>query len=142
LSGLLIGLGLPFSYASWNLFGKKARRRYGVLTVLTYGFGFGALALFPFQFFIPFPWPALPITWFWFAALIFIPTIAAWYAYMFGLGRLPASVASILSMTEIPFVAVYAWLLLDDLMTLTQAVGAAMVITGVSLLFRQKKEGR
>ncbi|HEY84527.1 MAG TPA: EamA family transporter [Chloroflexi bacterium] len=138
LFGLLTGLGLPLAYASWNLFGKKVRRRYGVLTVLTYGFGFGALALLPFQFFVPFPWPAPLSTWLWFAALIFVPTIGAWYAYMFGLGRLPASVASILSMMEIPFVAVYAYLLLNELMTLTQAIGAVMVIIGVSLLFRQK----
>jgi drug/metabolite transporter (DMT)-like permease len=134
---LLIGLGLPLSYASWNLFGKRVRRRYGVLTVLTYGFGFGALALLPFQFFVPFPWPAPLDTWLWFAGLIFVPTIGAWYAYMFGLGRLPASVASILSMMEIPFVAVYAYFLLNELMTLTQAIGAVMVIIGVSLLFRQ-----
>ncbi len=140
LSGLVvIGLGLPLSYASWNLFGKKVRRRYGVLTVLTYGFGIGALALFPFQFFVPFPWPAPLVTWFWFAGLIFVPTIAAWYAYLFGLGRLPASVASILSMMEIPFVAVYAYLFLNELMTFTQAIGAVMVIVGVSLLFWQKK---
>jgi len=51
LFGLLVGLGLPIAYASWNLFGKKVSGRYKPLTILTYAFAFGALTLLPFQFF-------------------------------------------------------------------------------------------
>jgi DME family drug/metabolite transporter len=134
LSGLLVGLGIPFAYASWNLFGKKARECYNPLVTLTFGFGFGALVLLPFQFFTPQPWPVPSLSWLWFASLILISTIIPFSAYTFGLGRLPASVASILAMTEIPIVAVYTYFLLGERMTTDQVLGAVLVVGGVLLL--------
>jgi len=134
LSGLLIGLGIPFAYASWNLFGKKARECYSPLVTLTFGFGFGALVLLPFQFFTPQPWPVPGLSWLWFASLIFISTIIPFSTYTFGLGRLPASVASILAMTEIPIVAVYTYFLLDEALAAHQVLGAVLVVGGVLLL--------
>jgi DME family drug/metabolite transporter len=134
LSGLLVGLGIPFAYASWNLFGKKARECYNPLVTLTFGFGFGALVLLPFQFFTPQPWPVPGLSWLWFASLIFISTIIPFSTYTFGLGRLPASVASILAMTEIPIVAVYTYFILDEALAAHQVLGAVLVIGGVLLL--------
>jgi len=138
LAGLLAGLGTPLTYASWNLFGKQVRGRCGPLTLLTYGFGFGALVLLPFQFFTPQPWPvptsALP----WFAGLIGIATIMGFSMYTFALGRLQASVASVLAMAEIPIVAVYAYVLLDERMTAIQVLGAISVVAGVLSLSRRR----
>jgi len=134
LGGLLIGLGIPATYAAWTLFGKKNREGYNPLTTLLYAFAFGALTLLPFQFFIPQPWPVPPSTWIWFAGLIGISTITAFSVYTFALGRIQASVASILAMSEIAFVAVYAYVLLDERLTSTQIVGAVLVVGGVVLL--------
>ena len=142
LGGFLIGLGIPLSYASWNLFGKRVRGDYNPATTLTYGFGFGALVLLPFQFFTPQPWPVPTETFLWFAGLISVATILAFSLYTFALGRLQASVASILAMAEIPIVAVYAYFLLGDRMSLDQIVGAVLVIAGVVMLsWPKKKEG-
>ncbi len=140
-AGLLAGLGIPLSYAAWNLVGKKARERYGPLAILTFGFGFAALVLFPFQFFTPQPWPVLGLSWLWFAGLIVISTILPFSLYTFGLGRLPASVASILAMTEIPIVAVYAYLILGERMTGDQILGSVLVVGGVLLLSRRGRRG-
>ena len=134
LSGLLIGLAIPFGYASWNLFGKKVRECYNPLVTLTFGFGFGALVLLPFQFFTPQPWPVPGSSWLWFAGLIFISTIIPFSTYTFGLGRLPASVASILAMAEIPIVAVYTYFLLNEALAAHQVLGAVLVVGGVLLL--------
>ena len=139
LPGFLIGLGIPITYASWSLFGKKVRQQYNPLITLTYAFGFGALVLLPFQFFIPQPWPVPPSIWLWFAGLIGLATIVAFSAYTFGLGRLPASVASILAMSEIAFVTIYAYGLLSERMTASQLFGAFLVIGGVLLLTRRKR---
>jgi len=143
-SGFLVGLGIPMTYASWNLFGKKVRQQYNPFIILTYAFGFGALVLLPFQFFTPQPWPIPAFTWIWFAGLIGLATIMGFSAYTFGLGRLPASVASILVMSEIAFVAVYAYVLLGERLSVNQILGALLVISGVLLLTRpeQKKEKR
>ena len=141
LAGVLVGFGLPISYASWNLFGKKARRQYHALTILAYAFGAGALVLLPFQFFTPHYWPVPAVAWFWFAGLIG-QTIAGFAIYTFALGRLPASVASILTTTEIAFVIVFAYFLLGEWMTATQLTGAILVVGGVILLFLRKPTKR
>jgi DME family drug/metabolite transporter len=140
--GFLIGLGIPVTYASWSLFGKKIRQHYNPFITLTYAFAFGALVLLPFQFFTPQPWPIPSFTWIWFVGLIGVATIMAFSAYTFGLGKLPASVASILAMSEIAFVAVYAYFLLGERLTASQILGALLVISGVLLLTQRRRRNK
>ena len=142
LSGFLVGLGIPIAYAGWNLFGKRVRDDYNPVTTLTYGFGFGALVLLPFQFFSPQPWPVPAEAILSFAGLIAVATILAFVSYTFALGRLQASVASILAMVEIPIVAVYAYVLLGDTMSIDQAIGAALVVAGVVMLSWPRRRGQ
>ncbi len=132
--GFLVGLGIPFAYAGWNLFGKRVRGDYNPATTLTYAFGFGALALLPFQVLTPQPWPVAGEALLWFAGLIGVATLGAFSLYTFALGRLQASVAGILAMAEIPIVAVYAYFLLNQRMSPDQIIGAALVVAGVLLL--------
>ena len=139
VGGLFIGLGIPITYAAWTLFGKRARATYNPFTTLTYAFAFGALTLLPFQFFTPQPWPVPGRAILWFAALIGLATITSFASYTYALGRLPASVASILAMSEIAFVAVYAYVLLGERLTASQIVGAALVVGGVLLLSLRRR---
>jgi drug/metabolite transporter (DMT)-like permease len=139
LSGLLVGLGIPVTYAAWILFGKKVRESCNTFTLLTYAFGFASLVLLPFQAFTPQPWPIPATAWLWFAGLIGLSTIGGFSIYTFTLERLPASVASILAMTEIAFVTVYAYLLLDERLTFSQILGAVLVVGGVLLLSWQEQ---
>lgn len=134
LGGLLVGLAVPVTYASWNLFGKKVRETYNPFTTLTYAFGFGALVLLPVQFFTPQPWPAPPSALLYFAGLLAVATLIPFCIYTLALGGLPASVATILAMSEIVFVAAYAYLLLGERLTASQIVGAVLVVGGVLLL--------
>jgi drug/metabolite transporter (DMT)-like permease len=134
LAGALVGLGIPLLYATWNLLNKKVRAQYSSVTVLTYAFGFATLMLLPLQIFTPQPWPVSATAWLWFAGLIGVSTIMGFSIYTFGLGRLPASVATILAMTEIPVVAVYAYFLLGERLTVDQLLGTLLVIGGVLLL--------
>jgi drug/metabolite transporter (DMT)-like permease len=133
-AGLVIGLGTPITYAAWTLFGKKAREKHNPMTTLTYAFGFGALVLLPLQLFTPQPFPVSGTSLLWFAALIGLSTIVSFSSYTWALGRLPASVASILAMSEIAFVAVYAVVLLGERLTPVQILGAVFVVSGVLLL--------
>jgi len=139
-SGLLVGLGVPIFYAGWSLFGKKLRSGYDALVVLTYAFGFATLVLLPLQFYITQPFPVPSITYVWFAGLIFGATLGGFVTYLFSLGRLQASVASILAMSEIAFVAVYAYFLLGERMTVTQILGTVLVVFGVVILFRRRRK--
>ena len=134
LPGFLVGLGLPIFYAAWNLFVKKVGAGYHPFTTLTYGFGFAALVLLPIQFFTPQPQAVPPSTLLYFAGLIAIATIGGFSVYTFALGRLQASIASILAMVEIPIVGVYAYLLLEERMTVDQVLGSVLVVCGVLML--------
>jgi drug/metabolite transporter (DMT)-like permease len=139
LFGFLVGLGTPITYAAWNLFIKKIRDGYNPFTTLTYGFGFGALVLLPIQFFTPQPVGAALSTLLYFAGLIMLATIGGFSIYTFALGRLQASVATILAMAEIPIVAVYAYVLLGERMTIDQVIGAVLVVMGVLMLSRRRR---
>ena len=132
--GLLIGLAIPITYAAWSLLGKQVRATYNPITTLTFAFGFGALVLLPFQFFTPQPWPVPSSGILWFTGLLLVATIIPFSAYTFALGRLPASVASILAMSEIAFVAAYAYILLGERLTISQILGSVLVVGGVLLL--------
>jgi drug/metabolite transporter (DMT)-like permease len=133
-------LGLPTTYAGWNLLIKKVRRRYNLFTTLTYGFGFGTLVLLPFQFFTPQPQSLPAHILLYFVGLISIATIGGFSIYTFAVGRLQASVATILAMAEIPIVAVYAYILLGERMAIDQIVGAVLVAAGVLMLSWRRKE--
>ena len=129
--GLLLGFCVPGLYASWNLFGKRVRMQYDSLVVLIFAFGIASALLMPLQFFVPQPWPIQTITWFWFAGLIGLSTLSAFFLYAVGIGRLQASTASILLMSEIAFAVFYAYLLLGERLVMTQILGSILVIIGV-----------
>jgi len=129
-------------YAAWNLFGKKVRMQYDSLVVLIFAFGIASVLLLPVQFFIPQPWPIQPVTWLWFAGLILISTLSAFFLYAVGIGRLQASIASILLMSEIVFAVFYAYLLLDERLVTTQILGSVLVITGVLQLIGSQHSTR
>jgi drug/metabolite transporter (DMT)-like permease len=134
LVGLLAGLAVPVAYATWNLLGKKIRFRYSPIATLTYAFGFGALVLLPFQFLTPAPWPFPSSALLWFAGLVVVSTLIPFLAYTSALGELPASVVSILAMSEIAFAAFFAHILLGERLSVSQVAGAVLILGGVVLL--------
>jgi len=132
LTGLLIGLAAALAYGSVSLFGKKLSGDYSPWTILTYAFGFGTLTLLPFQntssatSLLP---VAVP-----FVSLILLTTIGGYVFYFTGLQQLPASVASILSTSEVPFAAILAYLVMGEQMNGWQTIGAILVVSGVVLV--------
>jgi len=133
--GIVVGLASAFAYGSVSLFGKKLSGDYSPWTILTYAFGIGTLTLLPFQLASPSA-SLMPVIGS-FAKLIFITTLSGYLLYFIGLRNLPASVASILSTSEVPFAALMAYLFMQEEMTGWQMVGAMLVVVGVILV--QKK---
>ena len=69
-----------------------------------------------------------------FVKLIFITTLSGYLLYFMGLQKLPASVGSILSTSEVPFAALVAYLVMKEAMTGWQIIGAILVVGGVVLV--------
>lgn len=141
MTSLLIGFCLPLTYAGWMLFGKSVPKPYSPFVMLTFGFAFGALTLLPLQFFVEQPWAAPASMWIGFAGWI-AQTIIAFAAYLFGLGKLSAGIASITAMSEIAFVSCYAYFLLGERLSFIQIFGVALVIGGVLLLLQKEIRAR
>ena len=137
--GLLIGFCVPGLYAAWNLFSKKMRMQYDSLVVLIFAFGIASLLLLPLQFFIPRPWPIQQETWLWFAGLIILSTLGAFFLFAVGIGRLQAGIAGILLMSEIAFAVFYAYLFLAERLTISQIAGTVLVVGGVLQLLRRNQ---
>lgn len=148
LTGFLISMGSALSYAGITLFTKRLARDYSSWTVLAFAFGFAAIALLPFQFgfgqgggasnFLP-PVKSggMLLT---FAAFVVITTISGYASYTTGLRRLPASVASIVAMSEVPFAAALGYVFLGDRLSILQVLGAAAVVSGVALLSLRSRQ--
>jgi drug/metabolite transporter (DMT)-like permease len=82
----------------------------------------------------------MPVTvWIAFAGWI-VQSIIAFVAYLFGLSRLPAGTASILAMSEIAFVSLYAYTLLSERLSWVQIFGVALVVGGVCLLVQRQTD--
>ncbi len=69
-----------------------------------------------------------------FAGFILITTIGGYALYATGLRRLPASVASIAAMAEVPFAAAFGYLFLGDRLSPVQVLGGLVVVSAVALL--------
>jgi len=135
-ASIAVGFLVPALYAGWSLFGKALRRGYSPVVTLAWAFGIAALVLLPCQALTGglLPPPAPLRTYLWFAGLTGISTVFAFFAYTFALGRLPAGIASILVMSEIAFAVIYARIILGEVLTSIEVLGAAIVIGGVLLL--------
>ncbi len=128
----LAAVCMPVAYAAWNLFGKSLRAEYGGPTVFAYGFALAALVLLPLQFFTPQPASVSIVGLLWFGGMVGM-TILAFVTYAFGLGRLPAGIVGLLAMSEIVFVAFYAYFLLGERLAWLQWAGVGLVVVGVLL---------
>jgi drug/metabolite transporter (DMT)-like permease len=142
LLGVFIGLLSAIFYGSFSLFGKRLTGDYNPWTILVYVFGVASLVLLPFQFTQPIPWPVSSQVVLFYIALILLTTIFGFALYTAGLQRLPASVASITSNTEVPFAAILAYLILGERMSLIQILGAFLVIMGVILVSIPRVRGK
>jgi drug/metabolite transporter, DME family len=139
--GIVVGLGVPLFYAAWTLLGKKLRSECSAVVILTWAFGIAAMVLLPFQIIAEnlHP-PDLPIRAFlYFAGLVGISTVFAFFTYLFALGRLAAGVASILVMCEIAFAVLYARLILAEVLSSLEISGALLVVLGGVIIAAPRK---
>jgi DME family drug/metabolite transporter len=140
LPGLATALGAALAYTGITLFGKQLSRSLSPWTVLTYAFGFAALALLPLQRGTSPNWEmtgSAPLA---YAGLVLFTTILGFGLYVHSLVRLPASVASIVSNTEVPFAAILAYIFLGERLGSLQILGAVLIIIAVSLVAQPSGE--
>lgn len=83
--------------------------------------------------------PAGQLTIPWWAAVLVMVVLASAFAYTTGIlaaARLGARPAAFLDLTEVLFAILTAWLLLGETPTLQQAIGAALIVSGLIVMQR------
>jgi drug/metabolite transporter (DMT)-like permease len=75
-------------------------------------------------------------TWMALAGLGLISQLGAYYALVYALGHLPATVTSVGLLSQLPLTAVLAALLLHEPVTASQVLGGALVLAGVYVVTR------
>ena len=81
-------------------------------------------------------------TWMALAGLGLISQVGAYYALVYALGHLPATVTSVGLLTQLPLTAVLAAVLLHEPITGAQVLGGALVLAGVYVVNRPRSEAR
>ena len=143
MAALLCGLGAGFGYALYSIFGTVALRRFEPLTVTFYGFLFGAagcLAACGPQSLVAAitAAPAAKLIWLIPIAALF-SAVVPYLAYTQGLKSVEAGKASIIATIE-PVVATLVGILLyKEGLSLSAALGIALVLGAIVLLNTKKK---
>jgi drug/metabolite transporter (DMT)-like permease len=69
-------------------------------------------------------------------ALGLVSQLAAYYALVYALGHLPATLTSVGLLAQVPCTAFLAWLLLHEPLTGLQIAGGAVVLVGIFIVNR------
>ena len=136
--GDLMALAASVFFAGYLLAAEHVRSEMDTLTFNTLAIGGSVAILFvlcvaldaPLGGFPPRTWAAL-------AALGLISQLAAYYALVYALGHLPATITSVGLLTQLPLTALLAALLLHEPVTRAQAMGGALVLAGVYVVNRR-----
>ncbi|HZP20175.1 MAG TPA: DMT family transporter [Bauldia sp.] len=133
LDGDLFGLATSFFFGMYFLAVRSARRRSGPGRIVFLSSAISAAALFAVALFAGdriFPpglagWAAL-------AGLAVVSHTGGQGLLTYALGHLPAAFSALVIFIEAVAAAAFAWLFLDEPVTLVQAVGGVLIIAGIA----------
>lgn len=137
LSGDTFALTASVFFAAYLITTERIRERMDTLTFNTLAIVGSVIALLivclvlrvPLTGYPPRAWAAL-------LALGLISQLAAYFALVYALGHLPATVTSVGLLAQVPCTGLLAMLLLDEPLTAWQIGGGALVLCGIYLVNR------
>ncbi len=138
LSGNALALIASVFFAAYLIVTERVRRSMDTLTfnALAIAGSTGALLVIALALDLPLTgYP--PRTWAAFAGLGLVSQLAAYYALVYALGHLPATITSVGLLAQVPCTAALAWLLLGEPLSAIQVAGGAIVLIGIFVVNRQ-----
>lgn len=135
LNGVLLGFAAAVAYASFNIVGEVALQTVSPLTAMCYAQWFSSLGLLLYfrGNMAQIPWES-PEVWGIGFALATIASILPFYLILFGIQKIGADQASIISTFELPVAFFLAALILEEIPNRAQWVGCGFVLAGIILL--------
>ena len=138
LTGDLLALVASVFFAAYLIVTERVRQSMDTLTfnALAIAGSVGTLLIIALVLRLPlagFP----PRTWAALAGLGVISQLVAYYALVYALGHLPATITSVGLLAQIPCTAALAWILLGEPLTPVQVAGGAVVLVGIYVVNRE-----
>lgn len=144
LLGFLAGIGAAVCSAGYYLLGEKGAGEHHPIGMVTWGMVVGAVGLLV----VAPPWtmpvaafsatvefgPWMSPVWVLLVAVAVLSTALAYSLSLSSLRHLPSTVASVLALTEPVVATLLAWLLLSEVLSLTQILGMAVLLSGAALV--------
>jgi drug/metabolite transporter (DMT)-like permease len=140
LSGDLLALVASVFFAAYLMTTERIRSSMDTLTFNALAIAGSIVSLFvvcvtlgvPLTGYPPRAWLAL-------AGLGLVSQLMAYYALVYALGHLPATITSVGLLAQVPGTAVLAMFLLGEPLTLVQIAGAAVVLAGIYVVNREAR---
>ena len=133
--GLVYGLLSGFGYALYSIFGKYASAKYSSLTVTFYTFLFASVGVLPLCN-LPKLTVLMPngVNALWSVGITITCTVLPYLLYTFGLNKIGASKASVVSILEPAVASLVGVLIFSESMGILGGIGILAVIVGLVLL--------
>ena len=137
LSGDALALIASVFFAAYLVVTERVRQSMDTLTFNALAIAGSIVALLAFCVFLRLPLSGFPPrTWIALAGLGLISQVMAYYALVYALGHLPATVTSVGLLAQVPCTAALAWLLLGEPLGAAQLAGGAIVLAGIWVVNR------
>ncbi len=138
VTGLLLGIGAGFCYATYTIFAHYGLEHYDSLTMIYWTFffaGLGSLAFLNWSELVP----ALPLgtTWVGIAGLVVIATVLPYLFYTKGLEGVESGKASIIANVEPVVAALTGVVFYHEVLNVWTVLGIVCVLGGVVLLAKE-----
>jgi len=140
LVGTLAGLGAAVGTAAYYLLGEHAARDGDPMALTTGGMVVGAVLISLVSPPWALPWPAMTTStvlgpvWLALVLLALVSTAFAYVAGILALKHLPSAAASVLGLVEPLVATLAAWLILGQVLTVAQIVGAVVLLAGAAIV--------
>lgn len=133
---ILAGIGAGFGYALYSIFGRAALARYGSLTVTTYTFAVAGICVLPFSRpgEIVRSVAAEPTLIGYILFLVLLSTVAPYLLYTVGLRYTEPGKASVTASLEPVVASLLGIIVYHEPMSISAAIGAALVLCAVIIL--------
>lgn len=137
LTGDLLALIASVFFAAYLIVTERVRQSMDTLTfnALAISGSVGALLVIAFVLRLPLA-GFTPRTWAALVALGLVSQLMAYYALVYALGHLPATIMSVGLLAQVPCTAALAWLLLGEPLSAIQILGGAVVLAGIVVVNR------
>ena len=137
VTGDLLALSASVFFAGYLIVTERVRRTLDTLTFNALAMAGSVAALLVIALMLRLPLTGFPPrTWAALAGLGLLSQLVAYYALVYALGHLPATITSVGLLAQIPCTAALAWLLLGEPLTGIQIAGGAVVLAGIYVVNR------